>query len=146
MAFPGAVFTRKDCYPTPAQASQVESLAGTRLPALWYVAYEAKQDGKLLGVAWFDTHRVRTENETAMIAVAQDGRLVRVEVVAFREPPEYAPRSAWLAQFQGKPLDGELSLKRGIRPLAGASLTANALLDASRRGLALWKVFYGGAH
>ena len=143
LAFPGCTFARKEYFPTPAQVTQLEALAGARLPGLWYVAYEAWKDGRLQGVAFFDTHRVRTENETAMIAVGLDGRLRRVEVVAFREPPDYAPRVAWLAQFLGHALDGDLSLKRGIRPLAGATLTANALLDASRRGLALWQVFYG---
>jgi len=142
MAFPGATFVRRDCYPTPAQVAQVEALTGAKLPALWYVAYEAWKDGKLLGVAFFDTHRVRTENETAMVAVGQDGRLRRVETVLFREPPDYAPKAAWLAQFQGRALDPDLSLRRAIRPLSGATLTANALLDASRRGLALWKLYY----
>jgi hypothetical protein len=143
MAFPDCTFVRKDFYPSPSQAVQAEALAGAKLPVLWYVGYEAWKDGRLQGVAFFDTHRVRTENETVMIAVGLDGRLRRVEVVAFREPPEYAPRTAWLAQFLGHILDADLSLKRAIKPLAGATLTANALLDASRRGLALWKVFYG---
>jgi len=145
MAFPGATFVRREFYPTPAQAAQAEALCGAKLPGLWNVAYEAWQDGRLQGVAFFDTHRVRTENATAMVAVGTDGRLRRVEAVAFREPPEYAPKVAWLAQFQGHGLDAELSLKRAIRPLSGATLTANALLDASRRGLALWKVFYGAS-
>jgi hypothetical protein len=68
-----------------------------------------------------------------------------VEVIAFREPQDYAPRQAWIDQFQGKPLNDSLSLRRDIRPLAGATLTANALTDASRRGLALWRVFYEGS-
>jgi electron transport complex protein RnfG len=143
MAFPGCAFTRKDLYPAKDQVARLEALSGTKLPGLWYVAYEARREGRLEGVAFFETHRVRTENETAMIAVQAGGRLRRVEVVAFREPPDYAPKEAWLAQFQGRALDGDLSLKRGIRPLYGATLTANALLDASRRGLALWEVFYG---
>jgi len=143
MAFPECTFARKDFFPTPAQVTQIEALAGGKLPAPWCVGYEAWKEGRLQGVAFFDTHRVRTENETVMIAVGLDGRLRRVEVVAFREPPDYAPRAAWLAQFPGHVLDADLSLKRSIRPLAGATLTANALLDASRRGLALWKAFYG---
>ena len=145
LAFPLCTFTRRDLYPGPAQVARVEALAGSRLPAPWYVAYEARKDGKLQGVGFFDTHRVRTENETALVAVGQDGRLRRVEVVVFREPPDYAPRAAWLAQFPGHGLDPGLSLRRDIRPLSGASLTANALLEASRRGLALWTVFYGCA-
>ena len=48
-----------------------------------------------------------------------------------------------LPAFQGHALDPELSLRRGLRSLSGATLTGNALLDASRRGLALWRQFYG---
>ena len=32
-----------------------------------------------------------------------------------------------------------------MRPLAGSTLTANALVDAARRGLALEQVLYGEA-
>lgn len=145
LAFPGATFTRKEFFLTDAQAAEVKKLANAELPGLWFVGYEARKDGKLLGVGFFDTHRVRTENETALVAVGADGRIRRVEVIAFREPQDYAPRQAWVDQFQGKALDDKLSLKRGIRPLAGATLTANALTDAARRGLALWQLFYGGA-
>ncbi|MBS1784647.1 MAG: FMN-binding protein [Acidobacteria bacterium] len=143
LAFPGCTFTRKEFFLTDAQAAEVKALAKADLPGLWFVGYEARKDGHLEGVGFFDTHRVRTENETALVAVGADGKLKRVEVIAFREPQDYAPRQAWVDQFQGKGLDDSLSLKRSIRPLAGATLTAHALTDASRRGLALWKTFYG---
>lgn len=145
LAFPGCAFTRKEFFLTDAQAAEVKALSKTDLPGLWFVGYEARKDGRLEGVGFFDTHRVRTENETALVAVGADGRIKRVEVIAFREPQDYAPRQAWVDQFQGKALDDKLSLKRDIRPLAGATLTANALTDASRRGLVLWRIFYGGA-
>ena len=144
LAFPGAQLTRKEHFLTEAQAKQVQERAGSALTGLWQVAYEARRDGQFVGVAFFDTHRVRTLNETAMIAVSAEGRILRVEVVAFREPQEYMAKEAWVHQLDGKRLDPELSLKRGIRPLAGATLTANALTDASRRGLALFQVLYGG--
>ena len=143
LAYPGCVFTRKEFYLTDAQAAKVKALSRADLPGLWFVGYEARKNGKLVGVGFFDTHRVRTENETALVAVGADGRILRVEVIAFREPQDYAPRQAWIDQFKGKTLDDGLSLKRDIRPLAGATLTANALSDAARRGLALWQVFYG---
>jgi hypothetical protein len=144
LAFPGAQLTRREHFLTEAQAKAVQAQAGTALTGLWQVAYEARRDGKLVGVAFFDTHRVRTLNETAMIAVAAEGKILRVEVVAFKEPEEYRAKEAWVHQLEGRRLDPELSLKRGIRPLAGATLTANALTDASRRGLALFQVLYGG--
>lgn len=145
LAFPGAQVTRKEHFLTEPQAQQVRASAGTPLTGLWQVAYEARREGRLVGVGFFDTHRVRTLNETALVAVAADGKVVRVEVIAFHEPEEYRAKDAWVKQLEGRRLDAELSLKRGIRPLAGATLTANALTDASRRGLALWQVLYGSA-
>ena len=142
LAFPGAQFTRKEHWLTEPQARQVQERAGTPLPGLWQVAYEARRDGRLVGVAFLDTHRVRTLPETAVIAVTPDGRVLRVEVVAFREPQEYLAKEAWLRQFDGKPLDSQLTLKGAIRPLSGSTLTANALTDAARRGLALHQLLY----
>jgi hypothetical protein len=87
---------------------------------------------------------VRTLNETAMVAVDTSGKVLRVEVVAFREPQEYLAKEGWKKQLEGRRLDGELKLNRAIRPLSGATLTAHALTDAARRSLALWQVLYGG--
>ena len=144
LAFPGAAFTRKEFFLTEAQGAKVKQLAQRDLPGLWWIAYEAMKDGKPMGVAIFDTHRVRTLNETAMVAIANDGKILRVEIIQFHEPQEYLAKDAWKQQLVGHKLDDELSLKRGIHPLGGATLTANALTDASRRCLALWQVLYGG--
>lgn len=143
LAFPGAAFTRKDYFLTEAQGAKVKQLAQRDLPGLWWVAYEAVKDGKPVGVAIFDTHRVRTLNETAMVAISNEGKILRVEIIQFHEPQEYLAKDAWKQQLVGHKLDDELSLKRGIRPLGGATLTANALTDASRRCLALWQALYG---
>ena len=106
------------------------------------MVYEAVKDGKVVGVGLFDTHLVRTLNETALVAVSPEGRILRVEVVAFREPAEYMAKPAWVVQLHGKALDHELKLDRAIRPLSGATLTAHALTDAARRSLALHQVLY----
>lgn len=143
LAFPGAQFTRKEHWLTEAQAQKAKELSGTALSGLWQVAYEARQRGQLVGVAFLDTHRVRTLPETTLLAVAPDGRLLRVEVLAFREPMDYFAKEAWVRQFEGKRLDPQLSLKGAIRPLAGSTLTANAMTDAARRGLALHQLLYG---
>lgn len=143
LAFPGAALTRKEHFLAEAQAARVKAAAGTELSGLWQVAYEARKEGRLVGVAFFDTHRVRTLNETAMVAVSAEGKILRVEVVAFREPQDYMAREAWVRQFDGKALDPALSLKGAIRPLSGCTLTAHALTDASRRGLALFQLLYG---
>jgi Na+-translocating ferredoxin:NAD+ oxidoreductase subunit G len=142
LAFPGAQLTRKEHILSEAQAEQVKGLSQVDLTGRWVVAYEARREGRLVGVGFFDTHRVRTLNETLLVAVASEGRVLRVEAVAFREPAEYMAKEAWVKQFEGKALDPQLSLKGAIRPLSGATLTAHAMTDAARRCLALYQVLY----
>ena len=57
--------------------------------------------GAPLGTAYFDTHRVRSVDETLMVVVDPSGRASRVEILAFDEPPEYLPKKGWLAQLLG---------------------------------------------
>ena len=142
LAFPGAQFTRKEHVLSGIQAERVKALAQVELPGSWMVAYEARKNGVLVGVGFFDTHRVRTLNETQLVALSPEGRILRVEAVAFREPAEYMAKEAWVKQFEGKGLDAQLSLKGAIHPLSGATLTAHAMTDAARRCLALHQVLY----
>lgn len=142
LAFPGAQLARKEFVLGEAQAGRVKALAGVEVPGRWLVAYEARKNGTLVGVGLFDTHRVRTLNETLLVAVSPEGRVLRVEAVVFREPAEYLAKEAWVRQFEGKALDPQLSLKGAIRPLSGATLTAHAMTDAARRCLALHQVLY----
>lgn len=99
--------------------------------------YVARVGGKPLGVAYFDSHRVRTMNEVLMIVVNPDGRLRNIEVLRFAEPPEYRARDAWLKQFPGRKLTQELSLEGSIANMTGATLTSQAIVRATRRVLAL---------
>jgi len=142
LAFPGTQLQRKEHILTEAQAGRVKALAGVELTGRWVVAYEARRNGTLVGVGFFDTHRVRTLNETLLVAISPEGRVLRVEAVAFHEPVEYMAKEAWARQFEGKALDPQLTLKGAIRPLSGATLTANAMTDAARRCLALHQVLY----
>lgn len=145
LAFPGAQLTRREHVLTEAQTARVREAAKVDMPGQWVVVYEARRAGILVGVGYFDTHRVRTLNETLLVAVNQEGRILRVEAVAFREPEEYRAKEAWVKQFEGKRLDVQLSLRGEIRPLSGATLTAHAMTDAARRCLALHQVLYAVA-
>ena len=107
--------------------------------------YVATRDGKVVGTAYFDAHKVRTKRQTLMIVVGLDHRIERIELLAFAEPEDYVPRGNWYGQFIGKRLDDELSMKRGIRGVTGATLTARATTAAARRVLALHEVVFGPA-
>jgi len=137
LAFPGAAIERRTVFLRPGQLARAEELAGEKPGAGIVHPYEARRDGRLVGTAYFDRHVVRTLSETVMVAVDADGRVARVEVLAFDEPPEYLPREPWYRQFDGRALDADLELRRAIRPVSGATLTARATTDAVRRVLAL---------
>ncbi len=132
-AFPsGAKVTREAVYLTPEQIAAAKKESGVDFSDRMIVRYVSSA-----GYAYFDTHRVRTQAETVMIVVTPDGRLASIEILSFDEPSEYLPKSRWIDQFKGRRLDDDLSLKRAIRPMGGASLSGRAILNASRKILAL---------
>jgi FMN-binding protein len=140
LAFPDAVVERKTAFLTGPEQKEAARLSGAARPSALVVAYVATRAGQLIGTAYCDTHVVRTQAETLMIVIDAAGAIARVEVLSFAEPEEYLPRAHWYAQFPGRGLDDELSLKRGIRPVSGATLTARATTEAARRILALHRV------
>lgn len=126
-----------------AQLDEVEHLAGSRPDSALAIRHEARRDGRLVGTAWLDAHVVRTHAEVLMIVVEPDGRIRRIDVLAFHEPIDYVAPGRWLAQFEGEALDSELAVKRAIQPITGASLTARSVTAAARRTLALREVLLG---
>jgi Na+-translocating ferredoxin:NAD+ oxidoreductase RnfG subunit len=139
LAFPeGVTVERRTAFLTDAEQREVQKLARTENPPEALVAYYVgRRNGQAVGTAYFDTHQVRTMPETILVLVDPAGSVLRVEVLSFLEPEDYLPMPRWYGQFAGRPLDDELSLKKGIHPVAGATLTARATTEAVRRVLAL---------
>jgi Na+-translocating ferredoxin:NAD+ oxidoreductase subunit G len=136
-AFPsGTTYTRQSVFLTPEQLTAAKKESGLEFADRLVVRYLGS-NGK---IAYFDTHRVRTLSETVMVVVTADGRVERIDILSFDEPPEYLPKQRWIDQFKARKLDDDLSLKRAIRPISGASLTGRAIVNASRKILALHKV------
>lgn len=133
---------RRTAYLDDLQLARARELAGAEaaVEAGVVTHYVGYRDGRPEGVAYFDAHPVRTLPEVLMIVVDRAGRIRRVEVIRFSEPPEYLAPAGWLEQFDGKALDAELSHKRGIANITGATLTARAATAAARRVLALHQV------
>ena len=138
LAFPqGAVVTRKTAFLSEADRKEVAHRTGGAPPPGLVAFYTATKDGRDAGAAYFDTHVVRTEPETLLVVVDPAGAIARIEILSFSEPEEYLPRTKWYGHFEGKHLDDELSERRGVRPVTGATLTVRATVDAARRVLAL---------
>ena len=133
LAFQDCEVTRSTVALRPEHKKRVGELAGAKFTKGLVFPYVAKRDGKLVGTAYFDVHKVRTLRETVMIVVDPEGRIQRIEILAFGEPQQYKPRAKWYAQFVGQKLDKQLSLKRGIKGVTGATLTARATTNAARQ-------------
>lgn len=144
LAFEGCEIEKRVVYLTDDQRAAAAKLAGVEVESKIVRPYVATKDGKLVGVAYVDVHRVRSLKESVMVVVDPNGKIARVELLSFAEPLEYAPKAQWWGQFVGKGLDDELALKRGVRGITGATLSARAAVDAARRVLALHQVLGAG--
>ena len=144
LAFPKAEIVRGSVYLSKQDLVRFSKLAGKPVEQRIlhpYRAYAAPAEpggkrGALLGTAWFDTHKVRTMRETLMLVVGPQGKIARIEILAFAEPKKYLPRARWFAQFLGRELNPKLDIKRDIHGIAGASMSARASTHAVRRILA----------
>ncbi|MCY3714400.1 MAG: FMN-binding protein [Gemmatimonadetes bacterium] len=127
-------------YLTEKQKTDAGVLARVELNNAIIYPYVALKEGRIAGVAYFDSHIVRTLGETIMVAIDPDDRVSRVELLVFNEPPDYIPPDAWYRLFPGQRLDDRLAVNRGIRGILGATLTTRSTTDAVRRMLAIHHV------
>lgn len=142
--FAGAAVRGDRVYLTAEQAERVAELAGEDVRTRIFARYVARRDGVVVGRAYVDTHVVRTKRESLLVSVHPDGRLRRIDVTAFLEPPEYVAPERWMRQYHDRPLGDDLAIRRAIRPIAGGTLTTHAVNSAVRRILALDRVLEGG--
>ena len=135
LAFPDGAPERRTAFLTDAQAKAVEAAARSKLESKVWTYYVAGST-----TAYFESHLVRTMNETVMVVVDGNGAVRFVEILSFIEPDEYLASKRWLGQFPGRKLDDDLALRRGLRNISGASLTAEAVTRSVRRALAVHQV------
>ena len=141
--FAGATVTGDCVYLTAQQAERIAELAREDVRTRIYARYVARRDGLVVGRAYVDTHVVRTKRESLLISIEPDGRVRRIDVTAFLEPPEYVPPERWKQQYYERPLGDDIAIHRAIRPIAGGTLTTRAVNAAVRRVLALDQVLEG---
>jgi hypothetical protein len=142
--YPGAQIRAEQVFLTAAQLKDAGARAGGSIPSALVARYIATRDGRTIGRAYVDTHTVRTKKESLLISLDAEGRVLRVDVTAFLEPPEFHASEPWLRQYRGRTLADDLAVNRAIRPIAGATLTARAANDAVRRVLAIDSVLIAG--
>ena len=124
---------------TDEQSEQIEKTAQVKLDSKLYTFHVGKRGGQILGYAAIESHNVRTQPETVMILLSPTGELVRVEMLAFHEPPEYQPPARWFERLYRHPL-ADLRLNQGVDGIAGATLSSRASLDGIRKVLAIYQI------
>jgi hypothetical protein len=139
--FPEAVrFEASDVLLTDEMARRIDELARARIPERMVTFYAARGPGSaqapaggaVLGYAVIQSHVVRTKRETLLVAFEPDGRIRRIVVVSFLEPPEYKPADRWLAQFPGKGTSDRLAVGDDLAPITGSTLSARGVAEQSR--------------
>ncbi len=124
---------------TDEQAEKIEKIAQVKLDSKLYSLHVGKRGGQVLGYAAIESHNVRTQPETVMIVLSPVGELVRVEMLAFHEPPEYQPPARWFERLYKRPLQ-DLRLGQGVDGISGATLSSRASLDGIRKVMAVYQV------
>lgn len=124
---------------TDEQAAEIEKIALAKLDSNLFTFHVGKRGGQVLGYAAIESHNVRTQPETVLIVLSPTGELVRVEMLAFHEPPEYQPPARWFERLYKRPA-GDLRLGQGVDGIAGATLSCRASVDGIRKVLAIYQV------
>ena len=142
-AYPRADIVSERIFLTQEQVDEISALSGEDLGSKLHARYVATRNDTVVGRAYVQTHMVRTKRQSLLIALEPDGSVRRIDVTAFLEPRKYMASEAWRAQYGGRPFGEALSLRRDIRPIAGATLTARAINAAVRRVLVMDAVLEG---
>lgn len=139
VAYGKAEVERTPHYWSEVQRKEVARLAGIKKIGGMHAEYQPKsKSGKIIAgrSVWFDTRIVRSKPQTIMMIVDAEQRIEEIVVCNFSEPLDYKPVDRWYAQFEGKRLDSDLKLKKGIHGVSGATLTSRATTAAVREMLA----------
>jgi hypothetical protein len=122
----------RDVVLTDELVARIEKLARARVQERLVTFYTAHRQGAVAGYAVIHSHVVRTKRETIAIAFEPDGRIRRIQVLAFLEPEEFRPSERWLAQFQGKGPEDSLRVGGDIVNVTGSTLTSRGIAEQSR--------------
>ncbi|MCI0526878.1 MAG: FAD:protein FMN transferase [Nitrospira sp.] len=128
---------------TSMQKEQVYNLLGSRIREESYTFWLAYKDQT--PIAYLVTLDVIGKEQpiTFMVAASPDGKVLGVEILAYRESQGSEVRSKrFMQQFIGKTLSAPLKLGRDIDSISGATLSSRSTAYAVKKALALVEVIY----
>lgn len=141
--FPGAEIKVENIVLSEEQKAEAQKLSGVDLGTRLVSFYIAKKNNKIIGYAYIDSHIVRVQPETVLFVIDPEGAIESIEILHSDEPEEYRPGKDWLGIFKGKSLKKDpIRFRRDISGITGATVSARAITDNTRKVLAIWKVIF----
>jgi Na+-translocating ferredoxin:NAD+ oxidoreductase subunit G len=122
----------------PGLNATLQNRLGRPLPKNEYVIYVAKRGSEVVGYALFDQER--GEHELIDFATFFDpqGKIVRTEVVAYREAyGSEIRRETFRQQFLGRSAKSGFRVGQDIDAISGATLSSESMARALERGAVL---------
>ena len=99
-----------------------------------HTIYYGERGGRVTGYAVLDDELGQHQPISFGVLLSPDGRVLRVEVMVYREPKgDEVRRAQFRDQFVGKGADAPLQAGRDIVAVAGATLSSRALAVGVRR-------------
>jgi electron transport complex protein RnfG len=135
--------TKKNTLLNKKQAAAVSKRAKLKLETKIYRIYTASVGDKAVGYGVLITRKVRQKDAAVLYMITPAGKISAIEIIAFNEPPEYMPQSAYLEQFKGKDGGDVLRVGKDIPTISGATLSARNVTDGSRLALAVFATAIG---
>ncbi|MBC7414300.1 MAG: FMN-binding protein [Herminiimonas sp.] len=126
---------------TTDQMRQVEKLSGLAARSVGWRVFAAYKNNQLLGHVFLDDVIGKVELISYAVAVAPDGGVQQIEILAYRESHGFEIRNlAWRRQFAGKTAQAGLKVGEGIANISGATLSCTHVTDGVRRIAAIAQV------
>lgn len=141
--YPNSKIEIKNIAISDSQAEKVKELSGIKIENRLVTFYLVKVNSKIKAYAYVDIHIVRTHPEVVLYVLNERGEIELIQILSFKEPPEYMADDNWLRYLKGKTIGKDLlRLRRDVPNMTGATLTAKAITDNARKVIALWKVIF----
>lgn len=129
----------------PEQWRALDRNAPARVAAREPRAWTASAGSEVLGYFYVDEVLGKQLFITYSVAIGTDGRILRVEILEYRETHGYELRNArWLRQFVGANGQSTLMLDQDIKNISGATLSCRHVTEGVRRLLALHGAVHAG--
>ncbi len=144
-SFPGAAFDKRVVRFSGDERKKIEDIIKKRFYKRQMVFYIAAKDGVTQGYGVIGSERGKMRQITFMVLLDKDGVVKDLDILAFRESQGYEienPR--WRGQFRGKSVRSRLRLRRDIRNISGATLSARAVTKGVKNVLAAFEVVRPG--